>query len=196
MRVLTSDLRGWQALELLDRYAPATELQAVFRERMFALLATTAEPFKRSQCDPGHFTASCFVVETDARVLLISHPTLGRWLQPGGHVEDSDTSLFGAAEREVQEETGLTVRVERELFDIDIHEIPPRATSRAHLHFDLRFLAVVARGAQPTNPEGVEGRWLRPVDALAIGNDASVARMIAKVWPSLGVPFIGGQAQT
>lgn len=58
-----------------------------------------------------HATAGAFVFcrSTDGEWLLglIEHPRLGRWMVPGGHVED-DECQAQAAIREVEEESGLT----------------------------------------------------------------------------------------
>ena len=57
----------------------------------------------------GHLTVSGFIFSCDGNsVLMLRHRALGRWLQPGGHVEPSDSSLAYALFREVYEETGLT----------------------------------------------------------------------------------------
>lgn len=56
----------------------------------------------------GHLTVSGFVFSRGGdSVLMLHHRTLGRWLQPGGHLEPSDPSLACALFREVEEETGL-----------------------------------------------------------------------------------------
>ena len=63
----------------------------------------------RTEYDPGHFTASGFVASPDRRCLLvIHHARLGKWLQPGGHIESDDETLEAAARREVAEETGIS----------------------------------------------------------------------------------------
>jgi len=56
-----------------------------------------------------HFTVAVFVVH-GGRVLLHYHAKLGKWLPPGGHIEDSELPDV-AAVREVLEETGLRVRL-------------------------------------------------------------------------------------
>lgn len=56
-----------------------------------------------------HFTVAVFVVH-ESRVVLHFHPRLQRWLPPGGHVEDNELP-DDAALREVEEETGLQVRL-------------------------------------------------------------------------------------
>ncbi len=54
------------------------------------------------------------VAVRDGALLLVQRataPHAGRWTVPGGHVEPGET-LARAVEREVREETGLTVRCE------------------------------------------------------------------------------------
>ncbi|MDX1745166.1 MAG: NUDIX domain-containing protein, partial [Halobacteriales archaeon] len=68
------------------------------------------------------FTASGFVVDGE-RVLLVDHARLGRWLQPGGHIEARETPVE-AAIREVREETGVVMAIH------DSHE-PPDDTGRS-----------------------------------------------------------------
>lgn len=95
---------------------------------------------------PGHVTASGIVVE-DEKILMIYHPFLKKWLQPGGHVEAGETPIE-AAIREVLEETGIQTKLHpwhqryRMPFDIDIHSIPanPKKQEPSHLHYDFRYL--------------------------------------------------------
>jgi 8-oxo-dGTP pyrophosphatase MutT (NUDIX family) len=167
----------------LDRYAPTDPRELGFRERMFALLAA-AEPFSRKSFEPGHFTASAFVLSPERdRVLLILHKKLGRWLQPGGHLEASDASPFEAARREVTEETGLVELspLGDGLFDIDVHAIPARPDEPAHEHFDLRIV-LGARSLTVTENDEVEGiRWVPLMEMDAITTDESVRRAVRKL---------------
>ncbi len=95
---------------------------------------------------PAHITASGIVLSAD-RVLLIYHPTLARWLQPGGHVELGEQPLQ-AALREVEEETAMSCvphgwhGTHPIPFDIDVHSIPanPHKGEVAHYHCDFRYL--------------------------------------------------------
>ena len=48
---------------------------------------------------PGHLTCSALVVDDEDRVLRIWHNVFRKWLQPGGHLEPTDTSLVRAALR-------------------------------------------------------------------------------------------------
>jgi 8-oxo-dGTP pyrophosphatase MutT (NUDIX family) len=58
------------------------------------------------------FTATTFVVWGNA-VLLHRHRKQGLWLPPGGHIEQGELPQ-DAARREVEEETGLHVRLHSE----------------------------------------------------------------------------------
>lgn len=180
-RILSADLRATGTLELLDRHDTGGASEESHRRQMQQLLAETPAPFSRDQFEPGHFTASALVVSPSARlVLLIAHSTLGLWLQPGGHIEPGDASPVEAARREVLEETGLDARLESVLFDVDVHDIPPRKGSPRHRHYDLRFLALVDGMPAPAGIEGLEARWLSHDDAGRLTTDDSVMRMLGK----------------
>jgi len=140
-------IRVAEVHELARRFDPAgNERASRSRDATLALLAESPAPLTRASFDPGHVTASAIVLSPDrARVLLVRHRKLGRWLQPGGHLEPSDVTLIGAAEREVLEETGVPVRHDPPptIIGIDVHTIPATDLEPAHRHFDLvfRFLA-------------------------------------------------------
>lgn len=124
-------------------------------------------------CRSGHLTGSGFVVDPKARkVLLIHHRKLDRWLQPGGHA-DGDGLLSRVAQREVQEETGLTNVVLLEpAFDIDVHTIPARGDEPEHVHLDLRFLAIASsRAPIDPNAETKGAQWLDANHELLAGTD-------------------------
>jgi len=94
----------------------------------------------------GHVTASGLVLK-NKKILLVFHKKLQRFIQPGGHLETTDLSLRGAAQREVQEETGIKV-VSMPLFPyeapfhIDAHIIPEnqKKGEPEHWHYDCMFL--------------------------------------------------------
>jgi len=96
--------------------------------------------------NPGHITASGIILSNDC-LLMVRHPALGKWLQPGGHVESGETPIQ-AAIREVAEETGLSAKIhpwhESKNFpiDINIHAIPEnkRKFEPAHVHYDFRYI--------------------------------------------------------
>jgi 8-oxo-dGTP pyrophosphatase MutT (NUDIX family) len=111
------------------------------RELVLGLLGETPSPFWRRQFTPGHITCSGLVLAPDgARLLLVHHRRLDRWLLPGGHVEPEDAAIEDAGSREVVEETGaVLVPGTPSLIGIDVHGIPPRGDQPYHLHHDLLF---------------------------------------------------------
>ena len=124
----------------LASYEPCDDREAGNLAAMLTLLATGGDPLSRFHFDPGHFTASGFVVSSDRSTLLLVHHTkLDKWLQPGGHIEPDDADLLGAAMREVAEETGLGDLELLGLLDLDVHVFPKRGNEPAHDHLDVRF---------------------------------------------------------
>jgi 8-oxo-dGTP pyrophosphatase MutT (NUDIX family) len=124
---------------------PASDAEREAVQRLLTLLDGDADPFDRDIVAPGHVTASAFVLHPEGdRLLLVMHRKLQRWLQPGGHVEASDPTVWDAAVREVEEETGLVATLLGEgPFDVDIHRLTHGGEE--HEHFDVRYL-VTATG--------------------------------------------------
>jgi 8-oxo-dGTP pyrophosphatase MutT (NUDIX family) len=141
-RRLASILRGLQAED-------ESELQSLHRTQL--LLADGDRPFDRTNL-PGHITASAFVFTSPPHhLLLIRHPTLSRWLQPGGHIEAADGSVLQAAIREVHEETGLADLLSplgEAPLDVQVQDIPATTSMPAHQHHDIRMLLTFEGGSE------------------------------------------------
>jgi 8-oxo-dGTP pyrophosphatase MutT (NUDIX family) len=172
--------------DLLGRFVAADDREEADRCTMLRLAAELGSPLSRSE-PFGHFTASAFVLdESGERVCLVVHAKLGRLLQPGGHVEDTDISLEAAALREAQEETSLELSLHptaQRPFDLDVHQIPDTPGEPAHWHLDIRYL-LIGRG------DPCEGAaWYALGKAGEVG-DESVDRLAAKVL-RLGSPAPG-----
>jgi 8-oxo-dGTP pyrophosphatase MutT (NUDIX family) len=182
-------------LELLDRYAACYPDEHAVTDRIRALVKSRPDCFVRT-CRPGHITGSAWVLSHDrAKVLLVHHAKLYRWLQPGGHA-DGEYHLAEVALREVREETGLS-RVtfalhQRTLvpLDLDVHLIPPRygpngeLVDDAHEHHDVRFL-VIAEPAQEIalSAESHDLGWFTREEVLQLTGEESVLRMMRKAGP-------------
>jgi 8-oxo-dGTP pyrophosphatase MutT (NUDIX family) len=142
-------------LDELRAYASVDEAEEMHRRAMLALLQDGTEPFSRAHFVPGHFTASCYIVDDESRLLLHHHRRLDRWLQMGGHVEgDEDPSA--AALREGVEESGLgdLQLTPRGILDLDVHRIPAGRGEPDHDHFDVRYLARTSRPEAVTIDRG------------------------------------------
>jgi 8-oxo-dGTP pyrophosphatase MutT (NUDIX family) len=171
-------------LSFLDRLAahqPADGWERVSLERIREFVARSPAPFSRTNSE-GHVTASAVVARPeDSAFLLVWHRKLGRWLQPGGHLEDSDPSIFAAAVREAREETGLerfTSPLGEGLLDVDVHPIPTHGPDPAHFHFDARYL-LLATPPEPAPRDGEVG-WFTLPRALESGVDESLSRALRK----------------
>jgi len=161
---------------LVERHLPRDARERAAKSRIVAELERLTRPFDR-HADPVHVTASAVVVGSRGTVLHL-HRRLGRWLQPGGHV-DVGESASDAALRETVEETGLEVAHpggRPHLLHIDVH---PAADD--HVHLDLRFLLLVSadRDPRPAPGESPEVRWFTWEEAEAIADDALVGALHA-----------------
>lgn len=167
---------------LLASYRPGPA-EVAHHAAMLALLDASA-PFARHHFEPGHFTASAFVLSPDrSRLMLIFHKKLGLWLQPGGHLEASDDGLLDACRREVAEEVGLE-RLSLHgagIFDIDVHGIPAFKHEPAHRHFDVRFAFVSESLEFANSGEVADARWVPLADVATITRDESVLRATEKL---------------
>jgi ADP-ribose pyrophosphatase len=121
---------------------------------------SSKDPCSRST-EAGHITASGLVT-LDNKALLIFHPYIKQWFQPGGHIDDREEPIE-AAIREVFEETGVVCESLNGFLhpiDIDLHEIPanPKKGEGAHLHIDLLFLLQVIEERE--SPEDIQKAWV------------------------------------
>jgi len=147
----------------LAAHRPHDPAERAFRDDTLALVGAAGDPFDRGRFDPGHVTASGFVLSPSRdRLLLLHHAVLDRWLQPGGHVEPGDGSVAAAAAREVLEETGVVVDAFREatLFDVDVHAIPALRGMPGHRHFDVRYLWVAQDERLERSKETLDVAWI------------------------------------
>ncbi len=178
------DERASELRNQLATHVPADALEAEHLGRMLDLCDSVADPFSRASFEPGHFTASAFVLspERDA-LLLIFHAKLARWLQPGGHVDAADPDMLAAARREAHEEVGLD-DLECALpgpFDLDVHAIPPLRGEPSHAHFDVRYLFRAPSRLARAASDAKAVRWVPLAELTAELSDASVMRAVQKL---------------
>ncbi|HLD32637.1 MAG TPA: NUDIX domain-containing protein [Candidatus Peribacteraceae bacterium] len=137
-----------------------------------------------------HFTATAFIVDSQNRTLLLWHKRLGRWMPPGGHVDEDETPEE-TAKRECQEETGLDVEIvgnaQENLFAGNpkegtmlkkpialLLENIPASEERgepAHQHMDFLYLARPLNEEQELSlleEEGEDMRWFTREDIEAL----------------------------
>jgi 8-oxo-dGTP pyrophosphatase MutT (NUDIX family) len=160
---------------LLESHQPTSSEEAQHLESIRGLLSSKQTAFDRDEYDPGHITASAFVVHpSEPAAALMKHRKIGRWLQPGGHVEPDDTGIEAAARREVAEEIGVEELLSFGVTDVDVHVFPRRGDLPQHLHLDVRigFVARSERLVDSAESDGV--RWATFTEMQAM--EESLAR--------------------
>jgi len=172
-----------QVRALVSEHVPASTRETGAKARFLADLDRLADPLSE-YADPTHVTASAIVVGTRGTVLH-RHKRLGRWMQPGGHIDPGE-SPSDAARREAIEELGLAVEhpdgVPR-LIHIDVHE-----AALGHTHLDLRYLlSGSADDPHPPPGESPEARWFDWDEAASTADEAlGPALVIARArWETL-----------
>lgn len=156
------------------------EIRLLETTRTFILENTLC--FDRS-LQVGHITGAAWILNPErTHVLLTHHRKLNKWLQLGGHA-DGDPDLLRVAMREAQEESGMFdfIPLSENIFDIDVHEIPPHKEDPRHLHYDIRFLFEAnMRTPIKITDESHDVQWIPMERVREYTNESSILRMVRK----------------
>lgn len=138
MAISDSDISG--ALSVyLERYPDEA---ALLSEPM--RLLRQGENFAWRRTFPMHVTVGALLVCND-EILLVEHRAYKITLQPGGHLEPTDTTLIDAAVRELAEETGLdpgtVFPASHTPIYIEYGKVParPEKDEPEHYHLDIGY---------------------------------------------------------
>ena len=161
--MLKAELRN-----LVSRHHAGSPREEAAQQRFLAELDRLPTPCDE-HADHTHVTASAIVVGPRGTILHL-HKRLGRWMQPGGHI-DAGEAPDEAALREATEELGLAMEHPADgprLINLDVHE-----AALGHTHLDLRYL-VLGADADPHPPPGEspEARWCSWAEAAAMADEA------------------------
>jgi 8-oxo-dGTP pyrophosphatase MutT (NUDIX family) len=138
----------------------AADVEPAVQHGFLGFLAARPDAVWRS-CAPGHLTASALVIDPYRRLVLLTlHPRAGMWLQVGGHCEPGDHTMLDAAAREAREESGIgALSFDPAPLGLDVHPITCSLGVPTR-HFDVRYLAVAPRNAEPVrSAESLDLRW-------------------------------------
>jgi 8-oxo-dGTP pyrophosphatase MutT (NUDIX family) len=170
-------MRSLVRQEVLALKPPVDLRELRSRTALLIELDRLPRPFERL-ASPIHVTGSAIVVGRRGVVLHL-HKRIGKWLQPGGHLEVGEAP-WQAALREAREETGLRlchappgVR----MIHVDVHDAP-----HSHVHLDLRYLILADDDEpRPAPGESQQCRWFPPAEAMGMADEGLVGALRAAI---------------
>ena len=131
-----------------------------------------------------HFTASAWIL-TDSKpqkILLLYHKKLGKWVQPGGHIEQFENPIQTVI-REVKEETGIDISFLFEQMDVIDNDgtflpspafltefrIPEYNNDPEHFHLDIQYVIKVPQQSLTFRKKESHGiGWFTKDEALSL----------------------------
>lgn len=128
----------------IENYIPFNEQEEKDKEQFLKFIDTFDDVLTRDNIF-GHFSASAFVVNKErTKMVVVYHIINDGWIYPGGHV-DGEKDFLSVAVREVEEETGLKVKVlDKNIFSIQSAPVKGHFKNgkyvAAHLHLDVVYL--------------------------------------------------------
>lgn len=167
------------AVEVLTEWQAPDPGQDTLRHAVLAFLAARPDGCLRA-CTPGHVTGSALVVDhTGTQALLTLHPRFGRWLQLGGHCEESDVDIVAAALREATEESGIDgLKIDPPMAALHVHPVTCSLGVPTR-HLDMQFIVRAPAGAEiARSDESLDLRWW-PLDALPDDCDFGLTQLAA-----------------
>jgi 8-oxo-dGTP pyrophosphatase MutT (NUDIX family) len=177
-------------LAALAAHVTLDEQEEGHRVSMMRFVAARPRDWWKRATIPGHVTGSAWILnQLHTHALLLHHQKLNLWVQPGGHLDDTDVTPAAGALREALEETGNpTLALAGDvLFDVDIHSIPARparagklVAEPVHIHYDARYLITAADHRVTISEESLGARWIRLEELAQPLRDRSIARMAEK----------------
>lgn len=130
---------------LIENYKPYNEQEVADKEFVLELFNVFDDLLTRDN-KFAHFTASNMVFnKTRDKVLMIYHNIYNSWGWTGGHA-DGDSDLFNVAQKELQEETGITKfkPLTRDIFALDVGGVIAHVKRgkfvSAHMHLNATYV--------------------------------------------------------
>ena len=109
------------------------------------------------------------IVQKEGKILLVRRgqpPDRGLWAIPGGRVELGET-LEQAAEREILEETGITIKARQIAYTFDMIERDD--TGRVRFHYVIvDFIGDYIQGELRAADDASEARWVTAYDMASL----------------------------
>lgn len=122
------------------------------------------------------------IVIKDNKLLLIKRgvaPSKGLWAIPGGSVELGET-LQETAEREIMEETGLTIRAGKPVYVFDFIERDD--AGRIRFHFTVvDIMADYISGTLNAADDALEARWVSHEELMNLSITPSTSKLLKEM---------------
>lgn len=122
------------------------------------------------------------VVIKEGRVLLVRRgvaPASGLWAIPGGALELGET-LQEAAEREIREETGITIRAGEPVFTCDVCHRDN--DGRVRFHYVIVDLAAdYVSGDVSAADDALEARWVAPEEMETLPATKTTVKLLEQI---------------
>jgi 8-oxo-dGTP pyrophosphatase MutT (NUDIX family) len=165
-------------IDTLTSWQPLAPGDDALRHAVLAFVLARPDACERA-CIPAHITASALVLDhSGQRAALTLHPRLGRWVQLGGHCEQTDADIVSAALREAEEESGIHgLRIDPGLAALHVHPVTC-SLGLPTRHLDMQFIAHAPVGAELVcSDESLDLRWW-PLDGMPV-DDYGLTRLVA-----------------
>ncbi len=134
-------------------------------------------------------SAGALINDGEGRILVLKPTYKSGWTIPGGQVESDGESPWGACQREVLEETGLTVTSGR-LVCVDFLRPKPHRPGGVRFVFDCGSVHALPHGDIVLEAEEIgEHRWVEPDEASRLLS-GPVGRRVGQVLGTAGLVYL------